>query len=306
MEMLPRSRWHTRVSDGLTLMAYLIKARSKIGMNDAAIGLETFVGSLLNELYDWNLVNLNQDGPNAAAADLGDKERREAVQVTIQDSGKKISHTVDVATHNGLAQNYDRITIFFLLPEKPAFPKKLELPTNIKVETLDIADLTRRVGQVSDIAKLERIAKIVEDELGQNIHGYEVDRNEDHPELHARFHETRKGLAFYKDAGNRCYEMSIWVENAPEDTRKVVFDILHETVKDTPWTIKRKANAVREFETKDVALYGDVDIWARGVAKDGGSLWKLKTTLYESLLNHYGDSRNDPDVAEALTKIRDN
>lgn len=94
------------------------------------------------------------------------------MQVTVQNSGTKISHTVKGAIDHGIANENDRLTIFFLLPEKPAWPRSLEGPTDIVVNTMDIADLTQLVGQIEDIAKLERVANVVELEVGRNLELY--------------------------------------------------------------------------------------------------------------------------------------
>lgn len=304
MDILPRVRWQTRVSDGLTLMAYLIKARSRVGMNDASVALEAIVARLLNELNGWNLMNLNSAGPTFPAADLGDKSKREAVQVTIQDSGTKISHTIEKALEHRIGDDYDRLTIFFLLPKKPAFPKGLKLPPGIAIETLDIADLTNRVGQISDIAKLERVAKIVEDEVGRSLHAYRSG-DEPRPQLHARFHEDEGGLVSRKRGKYITYWMSLWVEDAPRHTQKVLFDILHESFEESTWEIRReRKQSTREFMTDDMSSYGDVDIWLRGIVGRDPD-WRLRTTLYEALVNHYGLAPADGAVAKAMAYIRD-
>lgn len=307
--MLPRVRWQTRVSDALTLMAHLIKARSRIGMNDASIVLEAIVRNVLNETFDWNLQNLNIGGPNHPAADLGDTKKREAVQVTVQDSGTKISHTVRGVIANNIAQRYKRLTIFFFLPKKPAIPRSLELPKNIAIETMDIADLTQCIGQISNISKLERITNIVENEVGRILSDYRSETAAPHPAMHARFQEDGNKLIkrLEKSDGEvyASYSISLWIENAPPETEKVVYEILHESFLDSPWTIKRRKKVARDFETDDFESYGDVDIYIRGKCRDVPD-WRLRTSLYEALVNEYSSKPTDKRIAKAIRHIRDN
>ncbi len=305
MELLPRVRWQTRVSDGLSLMAYLIKARARLGMNDAAVALESTVATLLNELCDWKLENLNLTGPNYPAADLGDRRANVAVQVTIQGSGLKIKKTAKTAKERGLENHFEKLIIFFLLPKKPAFPEGFQEPAGLKIETMDIADLTRSIGSIDDISKLERIAKIVEDEVGRNLYSANAEREELSPKLHARFQEVKDEL-WTEDLGDcTSYHMSLWIENPPCTTRRVVYDILHESFTGSPWTIDRGKYVVLEFETDDMQSYGDVDIWVRGIGK-GVPDWRLKSTLYDALVNEYSSKLKDKRVAKAMRDIRNN
>ena len=61
---------------------------------DINISCENFYMNLLNLVYSWNLRNINHETNNATAIDLYDDENKVAVQVTFDDSAKKIHNTI--------------------------------------------------------------------------------------------------------------------------------------------------------------------------------------------------------------------
>lgn len=95
---LPRLNHATHIADRLNELAAIVKTRSRASLTDASHILETNAKRFFNALYGWSLANLNTEQANYPAADLGDKARRIAIQITVQDSPDKITFRACIPT----------------------------------------------------------------------------------------------------------------------------------------------------------------------------------------------------------------
>ncbi len=156
-----------RIADRLNVVAGQLKTRSRASFTDSNNTLEFVMARFFNALLGWNLTDLNAEQANFPAADLGDRGRRIAVQITNQETSQKICETKDAASRHGLGKEFDRLIVFFLLPKKPGMPKKFAQPKGgPKIETWDLADLLTQMKGLADIAALAAAAKILDEELG--------------------------------------------------------------------------------------------------------------------------------------------
>jgi hypothetical protein len=165
---LPRLDNATRIADQLNELAAMVKTRSRASLTDANRILETIATRFLNALFGWELVNLNTERPNYPAADLGDRGRRLAIQVTNEDGSDKIKRTAAKAGEHHLGTDFDRLVVFFLLPKKPRLPKDFVQPTDSpSIETWDIADLLKQLQDLPDFDALARAVKVLDEEMGK-------------------------------------------------------------------------------------------------------------------------------------------
>ena len=161
----PRLKFATDISDLLNVLAEIVRTRSRAGLADANHILETIIERLFNELFGWNLVNLNTKQTSYPTVDLADDNQRVAIQVTSQDDPGKIKKTIVSAYKNNLAASYSRLIIFFLLPKQPNY--KFSQPSNgPRIEVWDITDLLK-IMQELDLTVLERASTILAKEMGQ-------------------------------------------------------------------------------------------------------------------------------------------
>ncbi len=163
---VPRLNYVTHISDRLSELAVKLKARSRAGLNDGAKVAEAIVCRLFNELFKWDLVNLNPEQINCPAIDLGDSSNRIGVQVTIEDTSKKITQTTSKIAEHDLGGKCDQVIIFFVLPKKPRLPKGFSKSVaGVKIEVWDIGDVVKRAQEIVELATLKRAAEIVDEEL---------------------------------------------------------------------------------------------------------------------------------------------
>ncbi len=165
---LPRLDHATHIADQLNNLAAVVKTRSRASLTDANRILETISAQFFNALFGWELVNLNTDNVNYPAADLGDRGRRIAIQVTNEGGSDKIKRTADKAVAHELNIDFDRLVVFFLLPRKPGLPKNFTQPTGgPMIETWDIADLLKQLQDLPDLKALARAVKVLDEEMGR-------------------------------------------------------------------------------------------------------------------------------------------
>ena len=165
---LPRLNRPTQIADRLNELFAVVKTRSRASLTDASHILETVARRFFNALYGWELVNLNTEQANFPAADLGDRKRRIAIQITVQESPDKITHTAAKAKEHKLGKAFDRLIVFFLLPKKPNFPKRFTQPADgPKIETRDITELLEELKEMDDLITLTTAARVLDEELGK-------------------------------------------------------------------------------------------------------------------------------------------
>lgn len=80
--------------DLLYKLCDLVESRNSINYYDINISSEYFFISLLNQVFDCDLKNLNTEEKNATAIDLYDTNGKIAVQVTSDSSAEKIHNTL--------------------------------------------------------------------------------------------------------------------------------------------------------------------------------------------------------------------
>lgn len=91
-----------------------IKLNNCIDWFDINRVAENLVSRLLNEIYGYNLTNLNHEIPNHSAIDLGDRERGIAVQVTTSTEASKIKKNLETF-YNQHKETYPLGIRFFIL-----------------------------------------------------------------------------------------------------------------------------------------------------------------------------------------------
>jgi energy-coupling factor transporter ATP-binding protein EcfA2 len=104
-------RWITRWVTEITLA----NAGNYLDINKVAEGISR---QLLNLIYGYELVDLNQEQSNYPGIDLGDRKAGIAFQVTARTDAKKIRKTLDTCTWHELHKEYTAGVRFLILSEK--------------------------------------------------------------------------------------------------------------------------------------------------------------------------------------------
>lgn len=154
-----------KIIEQLTHWRVFTELSSASQLNDVNNTNEDLAMLILNEIFGWNLINLNTKKSNFPAIDLGDAKSGIGVSVTATDTsdyikdkiGKNITHKVYETYPNHyflITTSKKDYTATFDTQEKYVFDKNVNI--------LDIEDLSKAIKALNDISKQEKILSILE------------------------------------------------------------------------------------------------------------------------------------------------
>jgi hypothetical protein len=164
---LEREQLAKTIHSMLHQLAAELKGLTRNSLTDGPKVLEVVIQRFLNALHGWELTDLNEVKKDYPAADLGDKARRIAVQVTVREDAEKIAdtHAKALDPKHALAREFDTLYLLFFVSRKPSPPKNLLQPTDRpQIETWDLSDLLNRMLQ-TDIERLHAALAVLKSEL---------------------------------------------------------------------------------------------------------------------------------------------
>ena len=163
------------INFGLSVWVSNVQYNNCINYYDINKVSEGFVCVLLNAVYGYELVDLNERQKNHCAIDLGDTKKGFSIQVTSRTDAAKIRSTLKKFVDNHFENIYPNGVKFFIISNSPVkkerkkwtdfpffdFGKDIIYPADI------VADINKIAS--SDIAKLERIQSMVSRYVGIGI-----------------------------------------------------------------------------------------------------------------------------------------
>lgn len=99
------------INSKLAWIKAIVELNSSLNLLDCNIHMEHFLIGLLDKVYGYNLVNLNAEETNFTSIDLGDKEKRIAIQVTSDNTSTKIKDTLKKFFENGYDSDFDTLIV---------------------------------------------------------------------------------------------------------------------------------------------------------------------------------------------------
>lgn len=146
LSMLSKETYLKEVASGLALLSKEVTILNAVSLYDINIVAEDFFPGLLNLVYGYKLENANYLEKNAPAIDLFDKINKIAIQVTSDNSGKKINHTIEEFNEREYYKIYDRLVILILTQKK-------RYTTEFNTDGKFVFDKARDIWDVEDIMK---------------------------------------------------------------------------------------------------------------------------------------------------------
>src|SRR5690554_3653690 len=96
--MITRGLIIGKIVDDIAGLKYQIQTRNKLKLYDLTLVCEDFFREVLNLIYNYDLVNLNNERSNEPGIDLGDQRTKVAYQITSEKYSKKIKKTLKAIT----------------------------------------------------------------------------------------------------------------------------------------------------------------------------------------------------------------
>jgi hypothetical protein len=179
------------IIDNLSNLNNQITLRCSLGFTDLNKVSEDFFAKLLNQIYSYNLSNLNATRSNEPGLDIGDESKFVAFQVTSQADSTKINNTLEKITTEQ-QEKFKLIKILIIgekqgsytaikpeLIEKFQHTKsgKLEPENFIDFNVVDIKDLLRDIITL-DFKLIHTIYKFIKEEIQDVFIELEVPRTD--------------------------------------------------------------------------------------------------------------------------------
>jgi hypothetical protein len=176
---MKRVGYFNYIDEALVTLSTRISTRGKLNLMDLNIHSETFFASLLNQIFGWNLVNMNTNQLNVEGIDLIDSKNKLLAQVSSTCTKQKIETCLD----KNLLRSYDGYTFKFISIAKDASPLKKQVyqnPSSVvfspKTDVIDVATLLSIVRDMS-ISKQKQLYDFIKEELGPDTKLIKVDTN---------------------------------------------------------------------------------------------------------------------------------
>lgn len=167
LSMLNKDIYLKEVAGSLALLSKEVTILNAVNLYDINIVAEDFFPGLLNLIYGYELKNANYLEKNAPAIDLFDKRNRIAVQVTSDNSSKKINHTIEEFNKNESYKVYDRL-IVLILTQKRKYTTKFntdgKFVFNKTKDIWDVEDLMKDIRKL-DTNQIKEISSYLSKEL---------------------------------------------------------------------------------------------------------------------------------------------
>jgi hypothetical protein len=146
-----------------------VELRSKVNLQDINVHAEQFYKILLNDILDYNLENINIVEQNVAVIDLGDKTKKIAIQVTSNNSKKKILETVKAFHERKLFKEYDSLKILVIKDKikRTDVIDYTDFSFDMGKDIIDVVYIISEISNIDNLKKLEKIEKWLSDELVQ-------------------------------------------------------------------------------------------------------------------------------------------
>ncbi|MCP6718747.1 MAG: SMEK domain-containing protein [Patescibacteria group bacterium] len=167
--MYKKSIYLDKINNLLSALVVSIKNKNALSLIDGSVLSEDFFKDLLNKVYGYKFINLNEEKSNYPGIDLGDKRRRMCVQITAENAANKIKDTITTFETQKGYKEYDTLIIFVVGYKKnyrkDFQTKKIHFDKNDNI--WDIRTLFKKIYSL-DTLKIADISNYLDSEL-QNI-----------------------------------------------------------------------------------------------------------------------------------------
>ena len=179
MSPFTRENYIDAIKNALSYLKAQVELNNAINKYSINIEAETFYAGFLNVVYGFRLKNGNHTEKNIPSIDLYEECRRDdgqrvAVQVTSNNSAKKVKKTLESFCTYDYQKDYTRLIILMITEKKKyrsafAFPSDIGILFDQSRDILDVYDLLKAIEQIDDPDHLRNIYDYLAKELPSSI-----------------------------------------------------------------------------------------------------------------------------------------
>jgi hypothetical protein len=166
--MITSEKYINYIVETINVLRQEIVSRNKMGLTDHNIHIENFACYLLNEIFSYQLINLNSEQLNNPGIDLGDLNNGIGIQVTATKTSAKINSTLKTIFEHKCYEKYPKIKFFITTYKQEKYTAEDPCATYLNFSTdsdiLDFDDLYKRAMHL-DIAQQKNIAEYIQKQI---------------------------------------------------------------------------------------------------------------------------------------------
>lgn len=167
--MLVREESMEYITSQLAIIKSKVELCSSLNLLNINVHMESFMCGLLNLVYSYNLINLNNAQANYTAIDLGDRDKRIAIQVTSNTKSTKILHTIEGFVDKGYDKDFDRLIVLIIGLKKnyrSNFVTKNGFCISKDTDIIDFRDLLSKINGM-DTPNLQKVVRYLQQEVSE-------------------------------------------------------------------------------------------------------------------------------------------
>lgn len=173
-----RAIYSSYIEERLASLASRVEVRGKLNLLELHHHSENFYMHLLNELFGWQLQNMNVTKQNAEAVDLIDRKNQLIIQVSATATKRKIASalTKDLSAYSGYTFKFVSISKDAGDLRNKTYRNHEGIAFDPQQDILDIASILSNINAL-DIKRLERIRTFIKKELGSDVAETRIETN---------------------------------------------------------------------------------------------------------------------------------
>jgi hypothetical protein len=176
-----RSAYFDYIEEKLNLLALRIQSKGKLNILDFHTHSENFYPYFLNELYGWNVSNMNFFKQNVAGIDLIDESRKIVLQVSSTNTKEKIESSLSKKEVGEKYCNDYTFKFVFIASDadklrKETFKNPYNIAFNPKEDIIDKKSILNFILAL-DIDNQKNIFHFIQKELGNGVDFMKLDSN---------------------------------------------------------------------------------------------------------------------------------
>lgn len=173
-----RQLYFNQIEERLNFLAFRIESRGRLNLLDLHLHSENFYLHFCNELFGWQLENMNTIKQNTEAIDLIDHTNKLVVQVSATATRQKVESALskDLSTYAGYSFSFISISKDADSLRDKTFVNPHNLSFTPQVDIHDIPSLLRKIGSLG-IDDQKRIAVFLNKELVTEVDPVRLESN---------------------------------------------------------------------------------------------------------------------------------
>jgi len=166
--MVTSAKYINYIVESINVLRQEMISRNQMGLIDDNKHIENFVCYLLNEIFGYQLTNLNCEQANNPGIDLGDVNKGLGIQVTATKTSEKINSTLKTIIKHKCYEKYPNIKFFITTSKQEKYTLEDSFSTylsfDINADILDFDNLFIKTMYLN-IAQQKKIAEYIHEQI---------------------------------------------------------------------------------------------------------------------------------------------